>query len=183
MSTDSLLQGDNTVDADLASAVVSIEQLINEHYAVLYRYAFRLAGNQTDAEDLTQQCFLTAHRKLHQLRDAKAARNWMFQILRTAFFKLCRKRRPVLAADTEVEMELVEEVAASDQPFDLEHLQLRLNELPEIYRTILLMFYFEGKSYEEISTHLDIPMGTVMSRLSRAKSQLRTRVRPMEPTK
>lgn len=183
MSNDSLLQGDNTVGSEMESTVVSIEQVINEHYAVLYRYAFRLAGNQSDAEDLTQQCFLTAHRKLHQLRDPKAARNWLYQVLRTAFFKLCRKRRPVLAADTEVEMELVEEVVESDQPFDLERLQQRLNELPEIYRTILLMFYFEGKSYDEISTTLDIPMGTVMSRLSRAKSQLRTRVRPMEPTK
>lgn len=183
MSNDSLLQGDNVVNSKTEFATVSVEQLIDEHYAIIYRYAFRLAGNQSDAEDLTQQCFLTAHRKLHQLRDPKAARNWLFQVLRTAFFKLCRKRKPVLAADTEVEMDLIEEVAESDQPYDLEHLQSRLNELPEIYRTILLMFYFEGKSYEAISAALDVPIGTVMSRLSRAKSQLRTRVRPMEPTK
>lgn len=161
----------------------SIELLIQENYVVLYRYAYRLTGSQCDAEDLTQQSFLTAHSKLHQLRDSKAARGWLFQILRTAFFRLCRKRRPVLEVDTEFEMAAVVGELNDEQPFDLECLQQRLEELPDGYRMVILMFYFEEKSYEAIATELDIPIGTVMSRLSRAKAHLRLRIRPLETTK
>ena len=56
--------------------VLPIEVLIREHYVVLYRYAYRLTGSRYDAEDLTQQCFLAAHDKLHQLREPRAARSW-----------------------------------------------------------------------------------------------------------
>ena len=162
-----------------APASVTIEQLIQQHYEVLYRYAFRLTGRHSDAEDLTQQCFLTAHRKLNQLREVGAARGWLFQILRTAFLKLVRKKRPHNEIDTELPMQELPEVK-SECPFDLEHLQQRLNELPEAYRVALLMFYFEGKSYEEIAAATNVALGTVMSRLSRAKAHLRTRLRPIE---
>ncbi len=162
--------------------VFTIEVLIREHYVFLYRYAYRLSGSRCDAEDLTQQCFLTAHRKLHQLREPKAARSWLFQILRTAFFRLCRKRQPVLESDAEMDMgSVVEE--ETDESFDLERLQERLGELHENFRLVLLMFYFEEKSYDEIAAELNIPIGTVMSRLSRAKAHLRSRIRPLEATK
>ena len=182
MSHDSLAMQDDQVSPSRGGGP-SIELLIREHYAVLYRYAYRLTGSQCDAEDLTQQCFLTAHSKLHQLREANAALGWLFQILRTAFFKLCRKRQPVLEADMELGMDSVVAEQNDDQPFDLDCLQQRLRELPENYRLVLLMFYFEEKSYEAIASELDIPIGTVMSRLSRAKSQLRLRIRPLEATK
>ena len=162
-----------------ATICVSIEQLIQQHYEVLYRYAFRLTGRHNDAEDLTQQCFLTAHRKLSQLRQVEAARGWLFTILRTAFLKLVRKKRPHNEIDTELPMQEVAQ-EKSESPFDLEHLQQRLNELPETYRIALLMFYFEGKSYEEIAAETNVALGTVMSRLSRAKAHLRTRLRPIE---
>lgn len=161
---------------------LSIDSLVRQHYVLLYRYAFRLTGSECDAEDLTQQCFLTAHSKLHQLRDPDAAKGWLFQILRTAFFKLCRKRKPVLEIDTEMEMvQVVDD--QKDQPFDLERIQQRLCELSDSHRMVLLMFYFEQRSYEEIAAELDIPIGTVMSRLSRAKSHLKARIHPLEATK
>ena len=174
MSTDSLIRIN---EDEPGTGMVTVESLIREHYQVIYRYAFRLAGNACDAEDLTQQCFLTAHRKLEQLREPKAAKSWLFQILRTAFFKLCRKRRPSTEADVEMDIEsaLIHDPQEAEPHYDRELLQARLNELPDNYRAALLMFYFEEMSYEEISKALDIPMGTVMSRLSRAKACLRSR--------
>ena len=168
-----------TPDRD-APGTIMIEQLIQQHYQPLYRYAFRLTGQQCDAEDLTQQCFLTAHRKLHQLRDATAARSWLYRILRTSFLRTCRKRTPHNEADTELPMHEVEADQNEDSPFDLEHLQRRLDELPESNRIALLMFYFEGKSYEEIAKETNVAMGTVMSRLSRAKAHLRNRLQSVE---
>lgn len=159
---------------------LTIEQLIEQHYQVLYRYAFRLTGQQCDAEDLTQQCFLAAHRKLHQIRDATAARSWLYRILRTSFLRTCHKRTPRIEADIELPMHEVEAEQREDSPFDLEHLQRRLDELPETNRVALLMFYFEGKTYEEIAKETNVAMGTVMSRLSRAKAHLRNRLQSVE---
>lgn len=162
---------------------LSVESLIRAHYETLYRYAFRLTGQQCDAEDLTQQTFLTAQRKLHQLRQPEAVRGWLFQILRTAFLKTCRKKTPQFETDSELTISDVAAVDTKETPFDIEHLQQRLDELPDAFRVALLMFYFEGKSYEQISTELDVPLGTVMSRLSRAKTHLRRRMKPAETTK
>lgn len=171
--------GPQVVGVALAAAI-TIDSLIRDHHQVLYRYAYRLTGQQCDAEDLTQQAFLTAHRKLHQLREPAAVRGWLFRILRTTFLKMCRKRKPLLETDSDWVIGEVVDAKDDEQPFDTEQLQQRLDELPESYRVVLLMFYFEQKSYEEISQELDVPMGTVMSRLSRAKAQLRTRLRSIE---
>ena len=67
-------------------------------------------------------------------------------------------------------------------PLDQERLQLALDELPDMFRLVLLMFYFEGHSYQEIAQQLELPLGTVMSRLSRAKAHLRKRLGPIQAT-
>lgn len=155
---------------------LTIEELIRDHYRVAYQYSYRLTGSTYDAEDLVQQSFLTAHRKLHQLRDPKAAKGWLFQILRTTFFQSCRKKKPVCEADSALELgSILHDMHSTEPHFDNELLQQRLNTLPDKYRIALLMYYFEDLSYEEISSQLDIPLGTVMSRLARAKALLRTR--------
>ncbi|QDT42283.1 ECF RNA polymerase sigma factor SigE [Gimesia alba] len=146
--------------------------LVEQHYQLLFRYAYRLSGDRTDAEDLTQQTYLIAQKKLSQLRDPRLARSWLCTILRNLFLKkVSQKNKPVslgqsfdLAAEESVLPELTSQ-----------ELQHALNELPEDFRIPLLMFYFEERSYKEISTELSIPLGTVMSRLARAKSFLQER--------
>src|SRR5262245_20230033 len=64
-----------------------LADLVERHYALLYRYAYRLTGSAADAEDLTQQAFLTAQMRLHQLRDESCARSWLFTIVRNTFLK------------------------------------------------------------------------------------------------
>ena len=123
---------------------------------------------------------MAAQTKLYQLRNRDAARGWLFQILRRLFLKACRKRKPQSAADSDLEIGDLAVELEHESEFDIEHLQHRLDELPENYRLALLMFYFEGKSYEEIANEMDVALGTVMSRLARAKAHLRTRLRPLE---
>lgn len=160
---------------------VDINRLVADHHAVLFRYAYRLTGATADAEDLTQQTFLLAQTRLDQVRCEESARSWLFTILRNAYLKTLRKRTPLPAASLELSLESIPEVAREESLVDPEQLQLALNELPDEFKTVVLMFYFEHCSYREIAERLALPLGTVMSRLSRAKSHLRTQLFPVEP--
>jgi RNA polymerase sigma-70 factor (ECF subfamily) len=152
--------------------------LVKEHQAVVYRYACRLCGCAAEAEDLTQQAFLIAHQKLHQLRAASAAQAWLLAIVRSCFLKSVRKPRPTPAADIDLLVNEAADNGSPVDPIDREQLAAALDELPDDFRLVLLMFYFEELSYQQIGEHLEIPMGTVMSRLSRAKAHLRRRLAP-----
>lgn len=152
----------------------AVADLVVAHHGAVYRAAYRLCGSAADAEDLTQQTFLAAQRNVAQLRADGAARGWLLAILRNCFLKECRKRRPLSAESNEIDLDLVAEAAPiPDAPFDADELQTALLSVAPEARAILHMFYFEELSYREIAEQLSIPAGTVMSRLSRAKQQLR----------
>jgi RNA polymerase sigma-70 factor (ECF subfamily) len=158
---------------------LDIQSLVRHHHGDVYRYAFRLAGNQADAEDLTQQTFLVAQQRLHQVRHPERALGWLFAVLRSCYLKNERKRRPVDAAGLELDIESIpEDVTEND--IDSQLLQAAIDDLPEDSRLVVVMFYFEGCSYKEIAAQLDIPVGTVMSRLARAKGRLRKQLLPAE---
>ena len=158
-----------------------IAQLVADHHAILYRYAYRLSGSSADAEDLVQQVFLTAHRKLDQVQSATAVRSWLFAVLRNAYLKTCKKRGLVNAGDLDLSLDNVPEEIPDPPLIDSQELQAALDELPSEFRVVVLMFYFEHRSYKEIAGELELPIGTVMSRLSRAKSHLRMRLSAEEP--
>jgi RNA polymerase sigma-70 factor (ECF subfamily) len=155
-----------------------IAKLVDEHYLALFRYAYRLTGSAADAEDLTQDSFCQAQQKFHQLRDRTKARSWLFSILRNTYLHKLRagKHEPVIS------LEWVGDVAElPEDPLpevDPEQLQKALNELPEVYRTPIILYYFEDFSYRDIADQMELPIGTVMSRLARAKAHLRTRLFP-----
>jgi RNA polymerase sigma-70 factor (ECF subfamily) len=151
----------------------AIAALVAEHYSAVYRYAYRLCGGTAEAEDLTQQVFLNAQRKLDQLRGAEAARAWLFAILRNCFLA-ARRQSGQETPGTELCWDELPENAPVPSAIDSELLQQALDALPADYRLILLMFYFEDYSYREIAERLELPIGTVMSRLSRAKGALRS---------
>lgn len=157
-------------------AGMEIGQLVAEHHGALYRYAYRLTGSVQDAEDLCQQVFLVAHEKLGQLRSDERARHWLFAVLRNRFLKSCQKRRPLLANNIEFDIDNIPADVPDDAWIDRDRLQATIAELAPNYRVVLLMFYFEDRSYREIAEELDLPIGTVMSRLARAKSYLRSRL-------
>ncbi|MFV1966582.1 MAG: RNA polymerase sigma factor [Pirellulaceae bacterium] len=166
-----------------SSSIPAMGDLVLDHYQSVYRYAYRLSGRAEDAEDLSQQTFLLAHRKLRQLREPEKAIRWLFAILRSCYFKSGRKRRPIAAVNLELDVDAVPDGglrAARDGDIDEERLQQAIDELPDEFKVVLLMFYFEEFSYKEIAARLDIKIGTVMSRLSRAKSRLRIRLAETE---
>jgi len=146
--------------------------LVDLHYQLLFRYAYRLSGDRADAEDLTQQTYLIAQKKLSQLRDVSFARSWLCTILRNLFLKNVTQKITPLSLSQSFDLVSAEAV---DPELTSEELQCALNDLPEDFRIPLLMFYFEERSYKEISIELSIPIGTVMSRLARAKLSLQER--------
>ena len=154
-------------------AMPDIADLVAHHHAAVYGSAYRLTGMVADAEDLTQKVFLIAQQRLPQLRDPAAARSWLFTIARRCFIRDLRRSGPVLTACPQLDIENVPEEVPDEASIDREQLQAALDALPPDHRLVLVMFFFEELSYREIAEQLGVPMGTVMSRLARAKARLR----------
>lgn len=159
----------------------TVQQLVEEHYAALYRYAYRLTGLAADAEDLTQEAFCKAQAHLAQLRDPGRAKPWLFSILRNAYLHRVRSDRQERRVPLDDVGDLAEPLPEPLPAVDPERLQEALNELPEVFRTPIILYYFEDFSYRDIADQMDLPLGTVMSRLARAKAHLRGRLLPAGP--
>ncbi len=153
----------------------SLSELVTRNYESVYRYAYRLTGSAADAEDLTQQTFLTAQRKLSQLREPAAARSWLLTIARNDYLKRLKREKSNCFVTFDSANEPVDHKSAVVD-IDEERLQNALAELSEEFRTVVILFYCEDLSYKEIAAQLEIPIGTVMSRLARAKRHLRRRL-------
>jgi RNA polymerase sigma-70 factor (ECF subfamily) len=156
-----------------------LADLVEQYYDLLYRYAWRLTGSEADADDLTQQAFLTAQAKWDQLRDETKAKSWLFTIARNVYLK--EMRAPTCLASSTLDELPAPSHDAGSFDFDQEQLQNVLNDLPEEFRSPVVLFYFEEFSYREIAEQMEVPVGTIMSRLARAKAYLRQRLTVSEP--
>jgi RNA polymerase sigma-70 factor (ECF subfamily) len=156
----------------------TVQRLVDEHYAALFRYAYRLCGSAADAEDLTQEAFCKAQQNLAQLREPERAKAWLFSILRNAYLHRLRADRHERCLSLDEVADPAEPMTEALAAVDPERLQQALNELPEVFRTPVILFYFEDFSYRDIAEQMDLPLGTVMSRLARAKTHLRDRLLP-----
>jgi RNA polymerase sigma-70 factor (ECF subfamily) len=154
----------------------NVQRLVDDHYAALYRYAFRLSGSAADADDLTQETFCKAQLCLGQLRDSSRAKPWLFRILRNVYLHRLRSERQEQCVFLEDMSELPDRLPDPLPPIEPERLQEVLRELPEVFRTPIILYYFEDFNYRDIAEQMDLPMGTVMSRLARAKAHLRSRL-------
>jgi RNA polymerase sigma-70 factor (ECF subfamily) len=167
------------VAMDESRSTVSLSELACLHYPLVYRYAFRLSGSAEEAEDLTQQTFLIAHRRLEQLRERDSAKAWLCAILRNTFLTRVSSRRSPRMVPLRAVAEPADEIPP-DAVVDSDELQQILNEMPEEFRTPLILFYFDEFTYREIAEQMHVPIGTVMSRLARAKAYLRRRLETMQ---
>lgn len=150
------------------------ERLVKEFYMPLYRFGLSLTRSESDAGDLAQQTFYTWARKGHQLRDSAKAKTWLFTTLYRDF--LGRRRHGKRFVDLELEPELIEPLQVAPQvveSIDAAIVQEALKTLEERYCAPITLYYMKQHSYREIAEILGIPIGTVMSRLSRGKSELR----------
>ena len=153
-----------------------------EYLDGLYGYAMALSRNPAEAEDLVQETCLRALRSMKGLRADGTRKSWLFTILRNIWLNQLRHRRTV-GENFELHAEgsdLNEPVDRAPDPHTdyvskLERGQLRIaiRQLPVEFREVIMLREYEELSYQEIATLLDCPVGTVMSRLSRARSRLR----------
>src|SRR5215510_6631436 len=158
------------------------QQLVARQYAPLYRFALSLSKSEADAADLTQQTFFLWASKGHQLRDGSKAKSWLFTTLYHEF--LSRRRHEVRFPNVELDDAREDEMAISPNVNALDGASIlqALQEVDEPFRVPLTLFYLEQFSYREIAELLDVPIGTVMSRLSRGKALLRQRLLSKEET-
>ena len=150
------------------------EQAVNSLYEGLYRFAFSLAGNADDACELTQEAFARLLTKGGQLRDRSKVKAWLFTTLYRIYLGWKRRetRYPHLEIAS-VENELPPVTPETVDKLEIEAVSQSLLALEERYRVPLALHYFENHSYREISRLLDVPVGTIMSRLSRGKELMR----------
>ena len=156
------------------------------HLDGLYGFALSLTRNRPDADDLVQETYLRAFRFAHRFTPGTHLRAWLFQILRNTFFTFyrIRDREAAVAEDGVPDWDVPmfhdapdEDSRAMETHTDLERAMRRL---PEEFRTVLLLAEVEGMPLEEVAQVMACPVGTVKSRIFRAKERLRTLLRDYE---
>ena len=155
-------------------AELNTAQLVEKFYMPLYRFGLSLTRKESDAGDLTQQTFYRWQTKGHQLRDASKVKTWLFTTLYREF--LAKKRHDQHFVDVEDDAMFVEPEHISPSivdTLDAAIVQEALLALHDRYRAPVTLFYMQQHSYREIAEILEIPIGTVMSRISRGKAELR----------
>jgi RNA polymerase sigma-70 factor (ECF subfamily) len=157
-------------------------QLVDRYYPALYRFALSLARSDADACDLTQQTFYVWATKGHALREIEKAKSWLFTTLYREFLRSRRRSERMTPLETTSEGEMEDTAIAPEalSTMDAESVMKALQEVDHAFRAPLTLFYLEELSYQEIAAVLEIPIGTVMSRLSRGKNQLRARLTAMK---
>src|SRR5580704_914893 len=161
--------------------------MLLEHIDGLYSYAVALSRNRVDAEDLVQETYVRAIRAVGRLRKESNIKSWMFTILRNIWRNQLRQPRvAVQMSGTDIDQLLPElQTPATKDPhsllvtsWDQQQVRHAISQLPLESREIILLREFEDLSYQEIAGVLNCPIGTVMSRLGRARSKLRVLLSP-----
>ena len=158
------------------------------HSDVLYNFALRMTNNAADAEDLLQETFLKAFRFWDKYEQGTNIRAWLFRIMKNSYINRYRResKEPETVDYDEVKNFYNTIRGESADPNDLQEAIFgnlldddvtgAIAELPEDFRTVLILSDIEGLTYEEIADFADIPLGTVRSRLHRARKVLRARL-------
>ena len=156
------------------------EQCVDEHADSLYRVAFRLMGSRELAEELVQETYLNAWRNISSLRDSKKLKSWMFAVLRNQYGKLVRR----VTKNRRQSVQNIDELAApSDDSNALAQFALRsaLQELNDDHKLPLLLVAMEGMTAQQAAEILEIPRGTVLSRLHRGREKLKEILNRSDP--
>lgn len=154
--------------------------LVDEHAAAIWRMAFRLTGDHADAEDLTQEAFYEAWRSIGSLRDPRAGRSWLYRILMHRASRRLRtiRKLPVRERDVDERFDAVSGGTSHVARLaDQESMQAALEAIDPIRKQTFLLVIQGGFSCREAGEILDIPRGTVLSRMHRARAELRQALR------
>lgn len=169
----------STSDEHIASLVQSGDKnafavLIRRYQAPLLRYAFYIVSDEAAAADVVQESFIKAYVNLMSFNPSRQFSSWIYRIVHNQAINAISKEKHTVvmdedldtASDTDIEAEFVKEE-------EKERIQDCLHQLPIMYREPLILLYLDGKSYEDISTILRLPMGTVATRINRGKKLIR----------
>jgi len=168
---------DSHCDGDRSDSPLDLESLVDRHYASLYRFALSLTHAETEACDLTQETFHVWTKKGHQLRTPARVRSWLFTTLHRLFLETQRRQTRF----PHIELEAAAGELPAFEPALVDRLDAAraltlLAQMDAPFRAPLALFYLEDYSYQEIAEILEVPLGTVKSRIARGLMQLRQRL-------
>ncbi len=159
----------------------AFSELVRIHAQGVLNVVYRMCGDMLVAEDAAQETFLRAWQNLLSYRPGTPLRNWLYRIAFNAGMDMLRKNRRILPDDIE-DMHLTDRQPSPEslvsQNERTKLVQKAILSLPDASRAVLVLREYEGLSYQEISSTLDIPVGTVMSRLNYARSLLKSKLQP-----
>jgi RNA polymerase sigma-70 factor (ECF subfamily) len=152
-----------------AGDVEAAHRFVREHYPAIYRYLLHLTRQPDVAEDLTQETFLQGWRRLETFQERGSLRSWLYRIAHREFLHLLQRRQ------AEPGLHTIAELAAPEANARLARVELRdvIDRLPLEQREVVLLYYLEGYTSTEIARIVEVPVGTVYSRLARAREHLR----------
>jgi RNA polymerase sigma-70 factor (ECF subfamily) len=170
----------------------AFDELIRKYEKRVYNFAYRLSGNHEDANDIASETFVRVFNSIGSFRGDASFLTWLFRVITNIYLdeRKRQKARPRQSLEEIIELEetsLVrqiedpqpgpEEVVQAGERTDL--LQAAILALPEYQRVMIVLYHTESKSYEEIAELMQLPIGTVKSRLNRARLTLREKLAPM----
>jgi RNA polymerase sigma-70 factor (ECF subfamily) len=149
------------------------ENLVKLYYRDLYRFGFNLTGSEADACDLTQETFYIWANKGHQLKNPANVKAWLFTTLHREFLKIRRRQKRFAHEPINEGAQNLPHVSADVvDRIDSQTMLNVLDKIDDAYRAPLVLYYVEDLSYNQIAEVLEIPLGTVQSRIARAKIKL-----------
>ena len=169
------------------SKLEKIDDLVNEHQGEIINLHFRFVGNRFDAEDLAQETFIKAYKKIDTLRDQRKAKGWLYTIARNTAMDFFRKNKNKEVALGDALIEGIAQTAAithQDKAISNEisrELDRIIDRLANEDRAIVRLLYYEGFSYKEIAEMLRMNENTLKSHLHRARSVLLEMIRTSKP--
>lgn len=170
----------------LKGDVTSFERLIKDYQKMAYNVAYRIMGNEEDAKDMTQEALIKVYRKLDSFRMDAQFSTWLYRIvMNTCKDELRKKKMKVISIDQSIEtddgkmhMDLEDEGLHPDELLVQKETQSEvhaaLQEVSEKNRVVVVLRDIKGFSYQEISDIIDVPVGTIKSRISRGRNELKT---------
>jgi RNA polymerase sigma-70 factor (ECF subfamily) len=165
------------VDAAQAGSTEAFDELVDRYRAPVVRLAYRLTHDADEANDIAQDAFFRAYRRLGEFESGRPFARWIFVIARNAALDSLRRRKRSAAFVSETQVPLDDVVSPEDlvlQNDEATRVHAALASLPPRYRDALELYYLRDMRYRDIAVALDVPIGTVKTFISRAKRRLRT---------
>ncbi len=162
-------------------------QLVDEYKDKIYNYVARMLNDPYEAEDVTQEAFLRAYKSLPRFRGASSFHTWLYRIASNLAIDVVRKRKrqdptfsldePLESEDGEYERELPDETGGPEDRTSTRETRVAVRraimDLPEKLRDVMILYELQGETYDDIAEILDVPLGTVKSRLFNARNRLK----------